>query len=153
MPTADVAAEIREALACTDGYLRDAAATFLSWQVSPEQVRCPTWLWCGDQDANASVRNRRWLAVHIPRATLVVRTETTHLATQLEHWQGILTTCVTRGSSARAGVGHRTRSMKPSISRKRPATSETRANTVGPASTSRSFNAVRCACASPGRRA
>lgn len=92
LPTADVAAEIREALASTDGYLRDAAATFRSWPVRPEQVRCPTWLWYGGQDANASVRHGRWLADHIPRARLVVRPEATHLATLLEHWEDILTT-------------------------------------------------------------
>ena len=81
LPAADVAASAREALARPDGYLRDAAVTFRSWEVRPEPVGCPTWLWYGELDANAPVRNGRWLAEHVPGATLVVREQTTHLAT------------------------------------------------------------------------
>jgi pimeloyl-ACP methyl ester carboxylesterase len=92
LPTADVATAAREALSVVDGYLRDAAVTFRPWEVRPELVRCPTWLWYGDLDANASVRNGRWLAEHIANATLVVRAKTTHLATLIKHWDEILTT-------------------------------------------------------------
>jgi pimeloyl-ACP methyl ester carboxylesterase len=97
LPPADVAAGAREALARTDGYLRDAAVTFRSWEVRPELVACPTWLWYGELDANASVRNGRWLAEHIPGATLVVRERTTHLSTLLLHWDEILATLRGRG--------------------------------------------------------
>jgi pimeloyl-ACP methyl ester carboxylesterase len=92
LPPAGVAAAAREALANLDGYLRDAAVTFRAWEVRPELVRCPTWLWYGELDANASVRNGRWLAEHIATATLVVRSRTTHLATLIKHWDEILTT-------------------------------------------------------------
>jgi len=90
LPPAQVAAMVREALACTDGYLRDAAAIFRAWEMRPEQVSCPTFLWYGELDANASVRNRRWLAEHVPNSTLVVRESTAHLATLLRHWDEIL---------------------------------------------------------------
>jgi pimeloyl-ACP methyl ester carboxylesterase len=92
LPTADVATAVREALANLDGYLRDAAVTFRAWEVRPELVRCPTWLWYGDLDTNASVRNGWWFAEHIATATLVVRSQTTHLATLIKHWDEILTT-------------------------------------------------------------
>jgi pimeloyl-ACP methyl ester carboxylesterase len=92
LPVADVAAAAREALAVVDGYLRDAAVTFREWEVRPELVRCPTWLWYGDLDANVSVRNGRWLAEHVANATLVVRAKTTHLATLITQWDEVLTT-------------------------------------------------------------
>ncbi|MGE5827306.1 MAG: alpha/beta fold hydrolase [Micromonosporaceae bacterium] len=92
LPAAEVAAAVREALAHSDGYLRDAAATFRAWAFRPEQVRCPTWLWYGDLDANASIRNGRWLAEHLPRATLVIRERTAHLGTLMNHWDDILAT-------------------------------------------------------------
>jgi pimeloyl-ACP methyl ester carboxylesterase len=92
LPPTDVAAGVREALARTDGYLRDAAAAFREWEVRPELVGCPTWLWYGDLDVNAPVRNGRWLAAHVPGAVLVVRKRSTHLATLLEHWDDVLTT-------------------------------------------------------------
>jgi len=92
LPAADVAAATREALTQTEGYLRDAAVTFRSWSFRPESVRCPTWLWYGDLDVNAPVRNGRWLAEHVPGARLVVREQTTHIGTLLEHWDDILAT-------------------------------------------------------------
>jgi pimeloyl-ACP methyl ester carboxylesterase len=92
LPPADVAGAAREALARVDGYLRDAAVTFRSWEVRPEGVSCPTWLWYGELDANVSLRNGRWLAEHVPRATLVVREQTAHLATLVKHWDEIFTT-------------------------------------------------------------
>lgn len=61
-----VAEGVREALASTSGYLRDAAVTFRRWQFRPDQVSRPTWLWYGELDPNASVRNGRWLAERIP---------------------------------------------------------------------------------------
>jgi pimeloyl-ACP methyl ester carboxylesterase len=92
LPAADVAEMTREALAQLDGYLRDAAVTFRPWEVRPEQVRCPAWLWYGELDSNVSVRNGQWLTEHLPDATLVVREGSAHLATLLDHWPEILTT-------------------------------------------------------------
>ncbi len=101
LPTAEVATSVREALARPDGYLRDAALMFRRWEVRPERVRCPTWLWYGDLDANASLRNGQWLAAHVPGATLVVREQTAHLAGLLGHWDELLTTL--QHPSPRAG--------------------------------------------------
>jgi pimeloyl-ACP methyl ester carboxylesterase len=92
LPAADVAEATREALRHTDGYLRDAAVTFRSWDFRPEPVRCSAWLWYGELDANAPVRNGRWFEAHIPGAELVVRRQTAHLGTLLAHWDDILTT-------------------------------------------------------------
>lgn len=92
LPPGDVAGAAREALARADGYLGDAAVAFRSWEIRPEWVSCPAWLWYGGQDANASVRNGQWLAARIPGATQVVQEQTAHLATLLKHWDEILTT-------------------------------------------------------------
>lgn len=64
--------------------------TFRPWRFQVGTVRAPTFLWYGDQDSNAAVRNGEWLADHIAGATLVVREQTTHLGTLLEHWDDIL---------------------------------------------------------------
>ncbi|GAB2635004.1 alpha/beta fold hydrolase [Kribbella swartbergensis] len=87
-----VAAAVREALANPDGYLRDAAISFRSWDFRPELVGCPAYLWYGELDANVSVRNGRRLAERIPHSTLVIREQTTHLAVLHDHWDDILTT-------------------------------------------------------------
>lgn len=90
LPVSEIAASAREALAQPAGYLRDAALVFRDWGFRPEDVGCPTRLWYGDLDANAPVRNGRWLADRIPGATLVVCEQTTHLATLLNHWDDVL---------------------------------------------------------------
>ncbi len=86
-----VAAAVREALANPDGYLRDAAISFRGWDFRPERITCPTYLWYGALDANASIRNGRWLADRIPHATLVIREHATHLAVLHDHWDDLLT--------------------------------------------------------------
>lgn len=90
--TTAAAAAVREALANPDGYLRDAAISFRRWDFRPEAITCPAFLWYGELDANASVRNGHWLAAHLPHATLVVREQTTHLAVLHDHWDDVLTT-------------------------------------------------------------
>ena len=87
---AAIAAAVREALTNPAGYLRDAAISFRSWHFRPERITCPVLLWYGDSDANASPRNGHWLAERIPRATLVIREQTTHLAVLHEYWDEIL---------------------------------------------------------------
>ena len=86
-----IAASIREALVNPAGYLRDAAISFRAWDFRPEGIECPAFLWYGELDRNASVRNGHWLAERIPRATLVIREQTTHLAVLHENWEEILT--------------------------------------------------------------
>lgn len=79
-------------MARTDGYLRDATVTSAAGRSDPSRSAAPTWLWYGELDANAPPRNGEWLAECIPGATLVVREQTAHLATLIEHWDEILTT-------------------------------------------------------------
>ena len=86
-----IAASIREALVNPAGYLRDAAISFRAWDFRPEGIECPAFLWYGELDRNASVRNGHWLAERIPRATLAIREQTTHLAVLHENWEEILT--------------------------------------------------------------
>lgn len=85
-----IAASVREALANPDGYLRDAAISFRTWEFRVDKIRCPAFLWYGDLDQNASSRNGRWLADRIPGATLTIHEQTTHLAVLHEHWDEIL---------------------------------------------------------------
>ena len=92
VPKADRAASAREALAQSEGYLRDAAVAFRPWAFAPEDVHCPTSLWYGAHDPQAAVRNGVWLADRIPDARLVVREDTAHLGTLLRHWPDVLAT-------------------------------------------------------------
>ncbi|MFC0627085.1 alpha/beta fold hydrolase [Kribbella deserti] len=86
-----VADSVREGLAQTDGYLADAAITFRPWDFRLPDVSCQVSLWYGEHDANAPVRNGRWLADRLSDARPTVR-PTTHLCTLLDHWEEILTT-------------------------------------------------------------
>jgi pimeloyl-ACP methyl ester carboxylesterase len=90
LPAHDVAAMAREALASPEGYLRDAALTLRRWEFRPEQVACPTSLWYGALDPNASTRNARWLAERLPGARVIIRDDTAHLGTLLRSWDAIL---------------------------------------------------------------
>ena len=86
---AELAAAVREALARPEGYLRDAAVTFRTWDFDLGDVRCPVSVWAGERDANHPPRNSTWLARSLPDATLRVL-PTGHLGTLHEHWDEIL---------------------------------------------------------------
>jgi pimeloyl-ACP methyl ester carboxylesterase len=88
-PVAAVAASVREALARTDGFLRDAALSFRPWDFAVEDVRCPVTVFQGRLDTNHPPANGETLARQLPRGRLVVR-PTTHLATLLTAWPEIL---------------------------------------------------------------
>lgn len=92
LPVAELAAGVRESLASPVGYVRDGLAFLGDWEVRPEDVRSPTWLWYGDEDRNAAPRHGEWLAQRVPGATLVVREQTAHLGTLLLHWDEMLAT-------------------------------------------------------------
>ena len=104
LPAHETAAAVREALARPDGYLRDAAIAFRDWDFSPADVRCPTWLWYGAHDPQAAVRNGVWLSERIPDATLVIREDTAHLGTLLQHWPAILATLAQPWSGTSRGL-------------------------------------------------
>jgi pimeloyl-ACP methyl ester carboxylesterase len=87
----ELTAAAREALVNTAGYLRDAAITFRTWAFRPETITCPTTIWHGTEDPNASIRNAHWLAKHLPNATLELR-PTAHLSTLHTHWPELLAT-------------------------------------------------------------
>ena len=87
---ADLAADAREALLVPDGYLSDAALVFHRWPFEVERIGCPVTLWYGERDANAPPRNGRWLADHLPEATLRVLPGLGHLESLLRSWPEIL---------------------------------------------------------------
>jgi pimeloyl-ACP methyl ester carboxylesterase len=89
LSAADIAASVREALACHDGYLRDAALLFSDWGFALSDVRCPTQLWYGAHDDRNPPATGQWWADQIEDADLTV-TPTTHLATLLANWRTIL---------------------------------------------------------------
>ncbi|WBQ05985.1 alpha/beta fold hydrolase [Kribbella sp. CA-293567] len=89
-PVAELAASIREALTTSSGYLRDAAIAFRPWLFRPEKINCPTTLWYGEHDTNASIRNGEWLAGRIPGAELLRRPGDGHLGSLHNHWDEIL---------------------------------------------------------------
>jgi pimeloyl-ACP methyl ester carboxylesterase len=90
----DRAAAAREAVGNPSGYLADAAVAFRPWDFRVEDVRCPVSLWYGEHDANAPVRNGRWLAGALPDATLHELPGVGHLGSLLTGWPAILTDLV-----------------------------------------------------------
>ena len=74
LSTADVAASAREALACPDGYLRDAALLFSDWGFDLSDVRCPTHLWYGAHDDRNPPATGRWWADRVTGADATART-------------------------------------------------------------------------------
>jgi pimeloyl-ACP methyl ester carboxylesterase len=96
-PATDHAAAAREAVGDPRGYLVDAALVFRPWEFAVEGVACPVSLWYGEHDANAPVRNGRWLCRTLPDATLHEVPGVGHLGTLLTGWPDIL------GDLARAG--------------------------------------------------
>ena len=85
----EVAASVREALANSDGYLRDAALLFSPWGFDLGDIRCPAHLFFGLDDERNPPSNGEWWADRIPQAELTV-TPTTHLATLLASWPTVL---------------------------------------------------------------
>ena len=92
LPVAELAAGVRESLASPVGYIRDVVAFLGDWEVRPEGVRSPTWLWYGTDDRNAAPRHGTWLAQRVPGSTLVVREQTAHMGALLLHWDEMLAT-------------------------------------------------------------
>lgn len=88
--SSEVARAAREALARTDGYLRDAAVSFRPWQFDIGGVRCPVHAWYGDGDHTYSPRNGEWYAEALG-ATRTLLPGASHLGTLLQHWPDILT--------------------------------------------------------------
>ena len=72
LSTTDVAASVREALACHDGYLRDAALLVSDWGFDLSDVRCPTHLWYGAADDRNPPATGRWWAERVTGAELTL---------------------------------------------------------------------------------
>jgi pimeloyl-ACP methyl ester carboxylesterase len=87
---ADLAADAREALFVPDGYVTDAALVFHRWPFDLADVRCRVTLWYGERDGNAPPRNGRWLAAHLPDATLHLLPGLGHLESLLRSWPNVL---------------------------------------------------------------
>lgn len=92
LPPGEVAAGVRECLATPVGFVRDGLATLGDWELRPEDVPSPAWLWYGAADPEVPPRHGRWLAEHVPGSTLLVREDTAHLETLLLHWDEMLAT-------------------------------------------------------------
>ncbi len=84
-----VASLVWEAIGKPEGYLRDAALLLRPWELDAAAVRCPTTVWCGDQDEKALAASS-WWAGRISGAAVEVAPDATHLATLLTQWPEIL---------------------------------------------------------------
>lgn len=78
--TAAVAATAREALATSEGYLREAALLLSPWDHNPAQVTVPVHLWFGELDDRIAAP--AWVRLFAD-PLFVILPETTHLATLL----------------------------------------------------------------------
>lgn len=85
-PTAVLAAQAREALRNTNGYLHDASAMLRPWEFDVTAVRCPIRVVHGESDVAASPRNARWLSDHVSGAEVQLLPETTHLGALRRRW-------------------------------------------------------------------
>ncbi|TDO29659.1 NAD-dependent DNA ligase-like protein [Kribbella sp. VKM Ac-2527] len=64
---------LRDTLRSYDGYARDNVAWGGDWDIDPDHLEVPTWLWFGDLDRMVPPSHGRWFA-DIPNSTLVPRT-------------------------------------------------------------------------------
>jgi pimeloyl-ACP methyl ester carboxylesterase len=94
------AADLREALATYDGFVRDNLSWGLPWDFDVRAVRCPTYLWYGELDRMVPAAHGRWLAERIPDARLLVLAGQGHGRTTFGHWPEVVRT-LTRPRSGR----------------------------------------------------
>ena len=87
-----VAASVREALGCPDGYLRDAALLHRPWQHDPAEVACPVRAWFGEDDDRSPADGVSGLLAGFADLEVTVRPGTSHLATLVAYWSDLLAT-------------------------------------------------------------
>jgi pimeloyl-ACP methyl ester carboxylesterase len=85
-------ADLREALASYDGFVRDNLSWGCPWDFDVRDVSVPTHLWYGEVDDTVPVTHGRWLADRIPGADLVVLAGQGHGRTVFGHWNEVLRT-------------------------------------------------------------
>ncbi|MDH6133968.1 pimeloyl-ACP methyl ester carboxylesterase [Kitasatospora sp. MAA4] len=61
-----------------DGWIDDILAFTTDWGFKVQDVAAPTWLWHGADDMWSPVGHSRWLAAHIPDATLFLEPGAAH---------------------------------------------------------------------------
>ncbi|GAA1220313.1 alpha/beta hydrolase [Kitasatospora nipponensis] len=61
-----------------DGWIDDALAFTTDWGFKVQDIAVPTWLWHGAEDMYSPVDHSRWLASHIPDATLFLEPGAAH---------------------------------------------------------------------------
>ncbi|MBP0449418.1 alpha/beta hydrolase [Kitasatospora sp. RG8] len=62
----------------TDGWIDDVLAFTADWGFNVRDIAVPTWLWHGSEEQFAPVEHSRWLADHIPGATLSLEDGAAH---------------------------------------------------------------------------
>lgn len=87
-----VAASVREALACPDGYLRDAALAQRPWPHLPAETSCPVRAWFGEDDDRSPSEAASGFLAGVADLEVTVRPRTSHLATLVAHWPEVLAT-------------------------------------------------------------
>jgi pimeloyl-ACP methyl ester carboxylesterase len=88
------AADLREALAAYDGFVRDNLSWGCPWDFDVRDVSVPTHLWYGEVDHMVPVAHGRWLADRIPGADLVVLAGQGHARTVFGHWNEVFRTLI-----------------------------------------------------------
>ncbi|WP_329566679.1 alpha/beta fold hydrolase [Kitasatospora sp. NBC_01266] len=62
-----------------DGWIDDVRAFTTDWGFTAQDVTAATWLWHGADDMFSPVDHSRWLAAHLPHATLFLEPGAAHL--------------------------------------------------------------------------
>ncbi|MFE0462081.1 alpha/beta fold hydrolase [Kitasatospora sp. NPDC058965] len=63
-----------------DGWIDDVLAFTTDWGFKAQDVAAPAWLWHGADDQFSPVDHSRWLAAHIPDATLFLEPGASHFS-------------------------------------------------------------------------
>jgi pimeloyl-ACP methyl ester carboxylesterase len=66
------------------GWTDDALSFTAPWGFRVEEIRLPVLVWHGELDVFAPIEHSRWLAAHIPGASLIVDPESAHFGSMAE---------------------------------------------------------------------
>jgi pimeloyl-ACP methyl ester carboxylesterase len=89
------AADMRDALARYDGYVRDGLSWGSSWDLDLGGLRVPCHLWYGGADQIVAPSHGVWLSEQVPSAHLVIRPGEGHGTTAFVHLEEMLRTLST----------------------------------------------------------
>jgi pimeloyl-ACP methyl ester carboxylesterase len=84
------ARDIRESLTTYDGLALDNITAGREWDIDPQAIRQPTFLWYGDADTLLSIDHAHWWKAQVPHARLTIHEGQGHGDAYLTRWPEML---------------------------------------------------------------